>query len=122
MTMELNQRSAFRVPVWSASGLSATLHTDQSAHPVRPVEISLTGMFFEFPSADAPELPIDAEIEITLAFGSDRLTLPAVVRHREPNGYGIFFPECLHDEDVDPPWALVGIVMELQRRLLAPRR
>lgn len=118
---ELNQRSAFRVPMWPASGLSATLHKGKRAYAVRPRDISLTGMSFEFTSADAPELPSDATVEITLAFEGDTLTLPAVVRRREANEYGVFFPQSIRNEELDPPWLLVGIVMELQRRFVASR-
>jgi len=121
VTTELNQRSAFRVPVWPASGLSATLRSDQTVHAVRPLDISLTGMSFEFSSADAPELPSDADVEITLAFEGDTLTLPGVVQRREAKRYGIFFPGSIRNEELDPPWSLVSIVMELQRRLAAPR-
>jgi|CXWL01.1.fsa_nt_gi hypothetical protein len=118
---ELNQRSAFRVPVWPASGLSAKLTANQKVHAVKPLDISLSGMSFEFVSANAPALPDGADVEITLTFESNKLTLPAVVRRREANEYGIVFPDSMRNDDLDPPWQLVSIVMELQRRLVAPR-
>ena len=121
VTTELNQRSAFRVPVWPASGLSATLHRNHTIHAVRPLDISLSGMSFEFSSANAPELPSDADVEITLSFEDDTLTLHGVVQRREAKRYGILFAESIRDEELDPPWSLVSIVMELQRRLAAPR-
>ena len=121
MTTELNRRSAFRVPVWPSSGLSATLHRDGTTQAVRPLEISLTGISFEFPCAQVPELPSDADVEITLSFDNNTLTLPAVVVRRERGSYGLFFPSSKRNGEVDPPRALVGLVMELQRRLLAPR-
>ena len=121
VTTELNQRSAFRVPVWPASGLSAELTADQRVHAVRPLDISLSGMSFEFLSAGSPELPSNADVEITLTFEGNKLTLPAVVRRHEMNEYGIVFPESIRNDELDPPWQLVSIVMELQRRLVAPR-
>jgi hypothetical protein len=118
---EFNQRKAFRVPVFPSSGLSARLRISQKSCSVTPKNISLAGIFVEFPYGDTPDLDEDSDIELTIKLESKSLTLRGIVRRREANGYGILFPECLRDGEVHPPDSLRQMVMELQRRWIKNR-
>jgi len=118
---EFNQRKAFRIPVFPSSGLSARLRISQKTWSVTPKNISLTGIFVEFPYGDTPGLEKDSDVELTIQLESKALTLRGIVRRREANGYGILFPECLRDGEVYPPDSLRQMVMELQKRWIKNR-
>ena len=118
---EFNQRKAFRIPVFPSCGLSATLRMFQKTWSVTPKNISLTGIFIEFPDGDTPDLNIDSEVELTVQLENKALALRGLIRRREANGYGILFPECLRKGEVYPPDSLRQMVMELQRRWIQNR-
>ena len=115
---ESNQRKSFRIPVLPSSGLSARLRISQKTWSVTPKNISLTGIFVEFPHGDTPGLEKDSDVDLTIQLNSKAVTLRGVVRRRKANGYGILFPECLRDKEVCPPESFRNMVMELQRRWL----
>ena len=118
---EFNQRQTFRIPLWDSSGLSVQIRTDESQVSVKPTNISLTGIFVEVHPDDWLDLQQDADVEVTLEFEGETQTHHAIVRRREGNGYGLFFPESMKGEEIDPPPGITRIVMELQRRWMARR-
>jgi hypothetical protein len=67
------------------------------------------------------ELASGASISVALKFEGKTLTLPAIVQHEEGIKVGVYFPQAIKNEEVDPPWQLVEIVMEIQRQRMAKR-
>jgi hypothetical protein len=118
---ESNQRQAFRVSLWDSSGLTTTVRHGECEIEATPKSISLSGVFVELPDPPGIELPVGAQVEVTLELDTDHETLEAIVRRRHDSGCGLFFPASMKDEELDPPATLARIVMTLQRRWLARR-
>lgn len=118
---QFNQREAFRVELGDSSGLSVSIRKDGTQVAASPRNLSLTGISVELRPDDWLDLQLDAEVEITLQFEGQIRTYRAIVRRREKNGYGLFFPESMKGEEVDPPPELAHLVMELQRRQVDQR-
>ena len=114
-----NRRNAFRVSLWASCGLTVRIHNDVVEMTGQPTNISLTGVFIELSSADSKKLTLGDEVHVALGFQESSNSYFGVVRRREGNGAGIFFPESMHAEQCDPPAELAQIVMELQRRWIA---
>ena len=113
---EFNQRVSFRIPLWNSCGLSVQIRKDKFERLVTPTNISLTGIFVELRSDDWLEMAMDDELEVILDFDGEIQSCRGVVRRCELNGYGVFFPESMKEEQLDPPQKITRIVMELQRR------
>ena len=116
---EFNRRQTFRVPVWDSSGLSVQIRKDETQLSVRPTNLSLTGIFVELRPDDWLDLAQDDDLEVILDFEGETHSYRGVVRRCETNGYGLFFPESMNAEQIEPPPGITQIVMELQRRWLA---
>ena len=116
---EFNRRQTFRVAVWSSSGLSVQIRKDGSQISVSPTSLSVNGIFVELGPDDWIDLAQGDQLEVILNFEGEKHSHHVVVRHREPNGYGLQFTASLNTEQKDPLPEITQIVMELQRRLLA---
>ena len=116
---ENNRRNAFRVSLWEPCGLTVRLRSDAAEFTGQPTNISLTGVFVELSSADRGKITLGDELQVELQFQGRSTSYLGVVRRREGNGIGIFFPESMNAEQCDPPAELAQIVMELQRRWIA---
>ena len=109
---ETNRRRSFRVPV-RKSELRATLTVDHQLYAVKPLNLSVSGIFVEFAAHEVPGLPRDKDVQLDLAFEGKLLTAAGVVRHRDGNSYGINFTQS--------SGSLAELVMELQGRWIANR-
>lgn len=118
---KLNRRNAFRVPIWESSELAVTIRKESTELTVAPINLSLTGMAVGVPTDANIELSLDDEVEVTLVFEGDTSTYQALVRRMDDKSCGLFFPESMKGEELDPPNSLVRVVMELQRQWLAKR-
>ena len=116
-----SRRTAFRVPVWDSSGLSAVMREGQTESPVTPIDLSVTGMLARLPAEANIDASLDDHVEVTLDFEGQKSTYRAVVRRRDENTCGLLFPETIKDGELDPPDNLLRVVMELQRQWLAKR-
>ena len=114
-----SQRHGFRVPIRSSVALVTTLRIERESIVVTARNVSLTGIFVELPPDAARDWPLDLEVEVMLEFEGREVTTPGIVRRREPDGYGIFFPESVRGEELNPPPALVRLVSRLEARWLA---
>ncbi len=115
-------RLAVRVPVRDNAGLSAELRTeDGDAVPVRPVDISVSGILVEIPGAAARELRQGELLRIRLEHGPRAALVDAVVRRRDGARYGLFFPGVLDRDDGGDTRAVREIVAPLEKRWLSER-
>ncbi|MBI3468355.1 MAG: PilZ domain-containing protein [Planctomycetes bacterium] len=114
--MTANRRRAFRVPVPDTSGLRVEVGTSDGLRwPAQAVNLSVTGILVEFPSDGEPGLAIGATVAVRLSLGSDALEIGAEVKQRAQRAYGLFFPQTVVGETVEPPPALAAIVRTLER-------
>lgn len=116
-----NQRQAFRIPLWKTCGLSAALETAQGLLPVRPRNISLTGILVELPSPAPVVLEPGSDVQLVIRMDGPPQRYTATVKRRTARGYGLCFNESVVAGRVDPPGPLREDVMELQRRWTAGR-
>ena len=116
---EFNQRAAFRVPVYSNSGLAAALLCDQRAVPVIARNLSYTGIYVEAEPENDPNLKKGGIVDVELVFDERRLRQRGIIRRRTLNGYGIFFPESIKHEDVNPNPQLKNIVQQINQQIVS---
>jgi hypothetical protein len=114
VTRESNQRQAFRVPVDRKSGLKVIVTRVVRRIPVVPLSISMTGIFIE--ADKSLPLKMDDEVDVTIDYETNSITLAGTVRRIEPDGYGLLFRDSFRGEEITPPPTLSRIVMALQRR------
>jgi len=115
------RRMAFRVAVPSLTDLTARVSFKGETWPVKPVDLSLTGILIEFPRTEVAEIPLEAEIGIELQLGDKTAVLRGIVRRRNRNQYGILLASSLRNGDLRPPESLVLIYKELERQWLRRR-
>ncbi len=115
-----DQRVGFRVPLVRKSGLITNLRAGSVRLPVRAIDISLSGILVEMPT-NLHELMLEALVDITLELDSKSATVRGIVKRRMENRYGIMFPDCQMDGDLDPPGALLVIFKALERKWLAKK-
>jgi hypothetical protein len=118
--MSLNEeRQTFRLGRDALSELSAYAAHAGRRYPVKIRDLSLTGVFMEVPLGLDVDLSKLEEFQIVLEHHGQQQSHRAVVRRQTSTGYGVFFPASMKGEHIDPPAALVRLVMELQRQRLA---
>lgn len=116
----LDERHGSRVPVLSSTGVSAHIMLDGQLIPVNVRNISLSGMLIDPPAGDLHELSIGQELTVTLDFEEVRLNrLRALVQRRAGTAFGLYFPDCVDGDELNPPPILARIVRELQQRQAA---
>ena len=116
---EFNRRRTFRIPVHDSSGLSVQIRKDEKQYSVTPTNISLTGISVVLHPNDWLDLSQDDDLEVILEFEGETQTLHGVVRCCKDNGFGLFFPESMNGDQMDPSPEISRLVMELQRRWIA---
>ncbi len=117
-----NRRMTFRVPVLAESKFDVRVVVRGKDFRATPVDISMTGIFLDFPRQHWVDLPPDSMLGIKMRLGDHLQELYGNVRRCEGLGYGISFPDSITDESVEPPIDLRRIVMELQRQWTAKQR
>ena len=118
---EKEQRMGFRVPLSISSALSASITFGDKTCSVRPLNLSLTGIWAEFPEGEVYEMPIDTQIKIRLQLQDTTIVLNGVVSRRSGNQYGIFLPDSVRGNELDPPDSLQAICTKLESQWLRKR-
>ena len=118
---EKEQRMGFRVPLSISSALSASITFGDKTCSVRPLNLSLTGIWAEFPEGEVYEMPIDTQIKIRLQLQDTTIVLNGVVIRRSGNQYGIFFLDSVRDNMLDPPDSFQAIFIKLESQWLRER-
>jgi len=111
----------FRVPRSSSSVLSASITFGDKTCSVRPLNLSLTGIWAEFSEGEVYEMPIDTQIKIRLQLQDTTIVLNGVVIRRSGNQYGIFFPDSVRGNMLDPPDSFQAIFTKLESQWLRER-
>ncbi len=115
---EFNQRSSFRVSVFASSGVKASFLVGGRSIPVLPRNLSYIGIYAETSPAQNPKLDKGAIIDVLIEYEGEQVSHRGVVRRRAMNGYGVFFPGSIRNEELAPHPLLRRIVERLQKRSL----
>jgi hypothetical protein len=115
-----NRRSSFRLDLGlmnqdEANRLSVTITHQGQQTRVRPLDISLTGLFLE---TDANLGELGAPVQAEICYGKHTVCLKAtVVRHNESRRqFALHFPVCLSDDgELTPPAEYRLMLQELER-------
>jgi len=118
---EKELRMGFRVPLSISRGLSTSLTFGGKTCSVRPLNLSLSGILVEFSEDEVFEMPIDTQIKIRIQLQETTTVLNGVVMRRSGNQYGIFFPDSVRGEELDPPDSLQAICTKLEKQWLRER-
>lgn len=114
-----NQRQSFRLGQPALKDLKVRLGIDDLWRTVLARDLSVTGLSVLWMDDEALELPHMSEIDVSLTLEGNTIMQPALVRRCDAKGLGLFFPEAMRGEHIDPPAELVALVLDLQRRNLA---
>jgi len=115
------RRRAFRVTIPRLTDLAVRVDFKGKTWDVAPVDLSLTGILVQFLKTEIADIPIDAEVDITLRLNDKAATLRGVVRRRNRNQYGILLASSMRNGELRPPESLVLIYKELERQWLRRR-
>ncbi len=118
---EKELRLGFRVPLSISSGLSASITFEDKTCSARPLNLSLSGIFVELSESQVYEMPIDSKIKIRLQLQDTTAVINGVVSRRSGNQYGIFFPDSVRGNQLDPPDSLQAICTKLEKQWLRER-
>ena len=83
-------------------------------------DISDSGVFVTFADG-VPDLSPRDSVAVTLAFDGKRVTVDGVVRRRDAEGIGIYFPVVVEDPELNSPPELRAMVQALERAWLSHR-
>lgn len=114
-----NRRRGFRVPVVS-NRLQAQLGAPHDKARARARDVSLSGIFLEFPEG-VPELQVNDRVDIAISHGNDDAAMRGIVKRRTDAGLGIEFGHAADTESPTPPAEFARIVMLLEKEWLADR-
>jgi hypothetical protein len=115
-----NQRETFRLDVENEDDLFIEVRSGVTSIPVRPITLSLTGIFIEPCKGGMLTLTSGRMVDLIIEFEGKTIEQSAIVRRREGKGYGLSFGELANTKDAMPE--IRKIVMELQRRWLAKHK
>ena len=118
---DIQRRRAFRIPLTASSDLSVILGYKDKSCTVNALNISLTGILIEFEGYDVYDIAIGAEVNLTLKLGDKAVKISGKIVRRDGNQYGIFFPDTIVDNEVQPPDSLQSIVLKLEKDWLRNR-
>ena len=118
---EKELRMGFRVPLSISSSLSASITFGNKTCSVRPLNLSLSGIFVEFSESEVYEMPMDTQIKIRLQLQDTTTVLNGAVSRRSGNQYGIFFPDSFRGNELDPPDSLQAICTKIENHWLRNR-
>lgn len=106
-------RLAERVPVSKDDPLDVAVVVDGVRYPARGLNVSMCGVLVYLPERP---LPLNQEVRVYLRLDGASIDLAGIVRRQVgPGQVGIFFPETVRGEMIDPPAGLRRIVLELGR-------
>lgn len=114
-----NRRRGFRVPVVS-DRFQTRLGGDLAAFATRARNVSLSGIFLEFPER-MPDIDIGHQIEIAIDYRNETAALSGTVTRRTKKGFGVVFEHAADARDPTPAAEFSRIMMLLEREWLAAR-
>ena len=114
-------RGTFRVPVAGKDWVKAEAEDrGRRSRHAEVVDISLNGVCLEFPvEGDMPSVDDVLFVELNVDGLSPRLK--GVVRNVRGSQCGVFFPECMRGNQVDPPAEFRQLVEHLEMAYLRER-
>ena len=115
-----NRRRGFRVPIVS-DDLRVRLGGDFAHVDTKPRDVSLSGVFLEFPRGTVPALEMGDNVEVSVGLSKFASTMQGIVRRRTDEGLGIEFSHAANAEAPTPPADFSRIVMRLEREWLSAR-
>lgn len=116
-------RTASRVPISVDSDLSVRIKTmDSIVWLVQAIDISLAGIQISFYEEPKPDMAVGTPLDVELRYHDYALRLEGIVRRKAEGGcYGLFFPSCVANGEVEPPVALQQIVNDMEQAWLRSR-
>lgn len=114
-----NQRQSFRLGARALMDLGVSLVRDGRMFGATANDLSVTGISVQVNEGEALNIPQLEEVEVLLELGDLTLSQTAIVRRRDSQGYGLFFPNSMNGEHIEPSAELMALLLELQRRSLA---
>ncbi len=114
-----NQRQTFRLSAAALMDLGVSLHANGRVLGATANDLSVTGISVQINDGEQLDVPLLGEVEVVLELGDETQSHTAILRRREARGYGLFFPQSIHGEHIEPPHNLVAMILELQKRSLA---
>jgi hypothetical protein len=110
------RRIAFRVPVEPDAGLHVVVKgADGQTWTPAVRNVSVAGMLVEFASDNAPDWVIGSMLEVFLQLAHHEVVVRAEVKRRDKQSYGLYFPDSVFGDRLNPPAELDGIVRALER-------
>lgn len=113
---DIDRRRSFRIPLYDEPGVQVLAEFDGKSTSLLARDISLTGVYVEQPQAGDCVLSAGDNLSITISYDGITETVNGVVRRTDDCGLGIFFPDSLSGEQLDPPRGLFQIVSRLEQR------
>ena len=114
-----NQRQTFRLSASALMDLGVALHANGRVFGATANDLSVTGISVQVNDGEELDVPLLGEVEVVLELGDQTQSHTAILRRREARGYGLFFPQSMRGEHIEPPHDLVAMILELQKRSLA---
>jgi len=115
-----NRRRGFRVPIVT-DDFKVRLGGDLAHVDAKPRDVSLSGIFLEFPPGTVPQLEMGDDVEVSVGLSKFASTMQGIVRRRTDAGLGIEFSHAADTESPTPPADFSRIVMRLEREWLSDR-
>ena len=113
-----NQRQSFRLARQALADLKVRLGVDGLWRDVQANDFSVTGISVHWLEGQALDLAHMSEVEVSLSLDGSSQIQAALVRRCNAQGLGLFFPDAMRGEHIEPPAELVALLLELQRRAL----
>ena len=114
-----NQRQTFRLSAAALMDLGVSLHANGRVLGATANDLSVTGISVQINDGEELDVPLLGEVDVVLDLGDETQSHTAIVRRKEARGYGLFFPQSIRGEHIEPPHNLVAMILELQKRSLA---
>lgn len=118
LSAQSRQRQSFRLNREALKGLKVRLGVDGQWRDVQANDFSVTGISLQWLEGEAAELPLMSEVEVSLTLDGSSQIQPALVRRCNAQGLGLFFPNSMRGEHIEPPVELASLLLALQRRAL----
>jgi hypothetical protein len=110
----MESRMSYRVPIGEKFAPSVRMFTKEGrVFLPKPIDLSYTGILIEFDKKEDPNFQPSDEVRLELRLDKYLIQLKAVVKRRDGNRYGLFFPEIVTQHGINPPQALQKIVASL---------
>ena len=112
----MESRMSYRVPIGEKFAPSVRIFTkDGRVFLPKPIDLSFTGILIEFDETEDPDFRLSEDLGLELRLNKYLVHIKAVVKRRDGHRYGLFFPEAVTRNGLNPPQALQKIFASLAR-------